>query len=137
MGFESFGTVSFTVETKAADFMMYLEQGKVMATRCRKCGQKYFPPQMDCPKCLDSDVEWFEIKGQGKLTTYSMVHYGPTGFEDDVPYLVAVAEFEDGVKIFSRLSKKVSEGDIKVGMPVKVVPVQLPDNRISYEFQKV
>ena len=136
MGFESFGTVSFTAETKAADFITYLEQGKVMGTKCRKCGAIYFPPQMDCPKCLDSDVEWFEIKGDGKLTTYSKVYYGPTGFEDEVPYLLAVAEFDDGVKIFSRLSKEINEAAIKVGLVVRVVPKQLPDNRIGYEFQK-
>ena len=136
MGFESFGTVTFTTETKAVDFMNYLEQGKVMATRCRKCGQKFFPPRMDCPKCLDSDVAWFEITGNGKLSTYSVVHYGPTGFENEVPYILAVAEFADGVKVFSRLSKEINTADIKVGMSVKVVTVKLPENRISYEFQK-
>ena len=52
MGFENFGTVSFTTEAKAADFITYLEQGKVMATRCPKCGVSYFPPKADCPSCL-------------------------------------------------------------------------------------
>ena len=60
MGFEKFGTVSFTSETKAADFVTHLEEGKVMATKCKRCGQAYFPPRMDCADCLDSEVEWFE-----------------------------------------------------------------------------
>ena len=136
MGFESFGTVSFTVETKAADFITYLEQGKVMATKCQKCGAAYFPPKMDCPKCMDSDVEWLEIKADGKLATYTVVNYGPTGFEDDAPYILAIADFEDGVKILGRLSRNIEEGDIKLGMKLKVVPIKLPGDRISYEFQK-
>ena len=136
MGIENFGTVSFTAETKAADFVTFLEQGKVMATRCRKCGASYFPPKMDCPRCLSSDVEWFGIKGNGKLLTYTVVNYGPTGFENDAPYILALAEFGDGLQVFGRLSRDISEGNIKVGMVLKVIPIKLADGRISYEFQK-
>jgi uncharacterized OB-fold protein len=136
MSFENFGVVSFTAETKASDFVSYLEKGKVMATKCRKCGTSYFPPRLDCPKCLGSDVEWFEIKGNGKLVTYTVVNYGPTGFENDAPYTLAIADF-DGVRVFGRLSKDVKESDIKPGMSLKVLPVKLPGDRIGYEFQKV
>ena len=115
MGFEKFGTVSFTAETKAADFVTYLEQGKVMTTRCKKCGTSYFPPKMDCPKCSSSDVEWFEIKGDGKLLTYTIVNYGPTGFENDAPYTLAIVDFTDGLRVFGRLSRDIKESDIKVG----------------------
>jgi uncharacterized OB-fold protein len=136
VSFENFGVVSFTTETKASDFVGYLEKGKVMATRCRRCGTNYFPPRMDCPKCVGSDMEWFEIKGNGRLVTYTVVNYGPTGFEEDAPYTLAIADF-DGVRIFGRLSKSIKESDIKPGMGVKVLPVKLPGGRIGYEFQKV
>jgi uncharacterized OB-fold protein len=136
VSFENFGVVNFTTETKASDFLSYLEKGKVMATRCRRCGTNYFPPRMDCPKCVGSDVEWFEIKGNGKLVTYTVVNYGPTGFEDDAPYALAIADF-DGMRVFGRLSKGLKESDIKLGMGVKVLPVKLPGGRIGYEFQKV
>jgi uncharacterized OB-fold protein len=136
MGFEKFGIVSFTTETKASDFVSYLEKGQVMATRCRKCGTSYFPPRLDCSKCLGSEVEWFEIKENGKLVTYTVVNYGPTGFENDAPYTLAIADF-DGVRVFGRLSKSIKESDIKPGMMLKVVPVKLPSDRIGYEFQKI
>jgi uncharacterized OB-fold protein len=136
VSFENFGVVNFTTETKASDFLSYLEKGKVMATKCRKCGTNYFPPRMDCPKCVGSDVEWFEIKGNGKLVTYTVVNYGPTGFEEDAPYSLAIADF-DGMRVFGRLSKGLKESDIKPGMEVKILPVKLPGGRIGYEFQKV
>lgn len=135
MSFENFGIVSFTAETKASDFVGYLEKGKVMATRCRRCGTNYFPPRLDCSKCVGSDVEWFEIKGNGRLVTYTVVNYGPTGFEDDAPYTLAIADF-DGVRVFGRLSKGIKESDIKPGMELKILPVKLPGGRIGYEFQK-
>ena len=136
MGFEKFGIVSHTVETKVADFVAYLEQGKVMATRCKECGTAYFPPRMDCPKCSQSDVEWFEIKGVGKLLTYSVVNYGPDGFEDRAPYTLALGEFENGIRVFAFLSRDIKESDIKVGMGLKVVPMELPGGRVSFELQK-
>lgn len=135
MGFENFGTVSFTAEAKATDFITYLEAGKVMATRCKKCGASYFPPKADCPRCLSSDVDWFEIKGKGELASYTLVNYGPTGFENDAPYILALGKF-DGIQIFARLSRDIEEKDIKVGMSLTVSPVKLPDNRIAYEFKK-
>jgi len=135
VSFENFGVVSFTTETKASDFVSYLEKGKVMATRCRKCGTNYFPPRMDCPKCVGSDVEWFEIKGNGRLITYTVVNYGPTGFENDAPYTLGIADFDE-VRVFGRISKSTKESDIKPGMGVKVLPVKLPGSRIGYEFQK-
>jgi len=135
LGFENFGTVSFTTEAKATDFMTYLEAGKVMATRCKKCGASYFPPKSDCPRCLSSDVDWFEIKGKGELASYTLVNYGPTGFENDAPYILALGKF-DGIQIFARLSRDIEEKDIQVGMSLVVSPVKLPDNRIAYEFKK-
>ena len=83
--FDRFGIVHHTVETKIADFIAYLEEGKVMATRCKQCQALYFPPKIDCPKCLGSDTEWVEIKGEGELLSYSVVRYGPAGFEDKAP----------------------------------------------------
>jgi hypothetical protein len=135
VSFENFGVVSFTTKTKASSFVDYLEKGKVMATRCRKCATNYFPPRMDCPKCVVSEVDWFEIKGNGSLVTYTVVNYGPTGFEDDAPYTLAIADF-DAVRVFGRLSKSLTEADIEPGMLVKVVPARLADDRIGYEFQK-
>ena len=136
MGFEAFGKVSFTAETKAAAFVDYLGQGKVMATRCKSCGATYFPPKMDCPSCLKSDTEWVEVKGSGKLIAYSTVYYGPAGFEDDAPYTIAIGEFGGGLRIFSRLSKNIKGEEIKPGMELNVAVIKLPGDRISYEFQK-
>src|SRR5512137_1856433 len=106
MGFENFGVVSFTGETKAAEFVNYLAQGKVMATRCRKCGTVNFPPKMDCPDCLSSDVEWFEVSEPGTLETFAVVTYGPSGFENDAPYTLAVASFGK-FKMFGRMCKDI------------------------------
>jgi uncharacterized OB-fold protein len=81
-------------------------------------------------------VEWFEVKGKGKLATYTIVNYGPSGFEDDAPYTLALGEFEGGLQILARLSKDIAPEDIKAGMALVVVPLKRPGGRISYEFKK-
>ena len=134
MGFEKFGVVSFTSETKAVDFLKFLDEGKMMTTKCRKCGTIYFPPKMDCSVCGASEVEWIEIDELGALVAYSTVMYGPTGFEDDVPYSIAVIRFPSGVQVFGRISKEVPVDNIKVGMKLKIVPIRLPLDKVSYEF---
>jgi uncharacterized OB-fold protein len=134
MDFGNFGTVSFTKEAKAIPFVEYLSQGKVMATQCKKCGRKYFPPRVDCPYCINSEVEWVEVTGKGKLLTFTQVHYGPLGFEDDAPYVLGIVEFPEGVRILSRISKSINPDTIKIGMELTVKPVKLSEEKITYEF---
>ncbi len=133
MGFEKFGTVSFTSQTRASQFVDYLEKGEVRATKCNSCGRVFFPPRADCSWCMISDMEWLEIKGQGKVDSFTKVNYAPTGFENDVPYILTLADF-DGIKVFGRMNKKVAEGDVKVGMAVKVATLALDGEKIAYEF---
>jgi uncharacterized OB-fold protein len=136
MGFEKFGTVSFTAQTKVDKFVDLLGEGKVAGTKCKSCGKTYFPPRADCSNCLSSDTEWFEISGPGKLISFSTLMYAPTGFEEDLPYTIALAQF-GGVKIFGRMSKDLKEEDLKIGMDVEVVPVKLRGEQVAYELKKV
>ena len=138
MGFERFGKVSYVSETKVKDFVNYLEQGKIMGTQCRICKKVYFPPQMDCNNCYSKDsMVWREIVNEWTLITYTTAHFAPTGFEDDIPYILVVAESPEGIRLFARLSKDVSEGQLKPGMKLKLVPVRLPNGKISYEFKPI
>lgn len=134
MGFERFGTVSFTARSKVDHFVDLLDSGKVGATRCRICGKSFFPPRADCCNCLSGDMEWFEVAGTGRLISYSALTYAPTGFEQDLPYTIALVEFSDNIKVFGRLSKEIEE--IKIGMELRVTPVELSSGGVSYEFRE-
>jgi uncharacterized OB-fold protein len=136
VSFNVFGKISYISETKVADFVKYLEAGKIMATRCKRCGKLYFPPRADCPNDLSEDMAWEELSGKCKLLTYTTLNFAPTGFEDDVPYTLAVAQLEEDVKVYTRLSKEIKEDEIKIGMDLKLTPVCLPNGRITYELKK-
>ena len=133
--FKKFGTVSFTAITKTNDFISYLEQGKVMGTRCKECGAAYFPPRSDCVKCLNSNMEWFELTGTGTLLSFSELKYGPVGFEDDLPYTIALLDYGD-YKVFGRISQKIPYEDLNVGMELKTEFNTLPNGQLNYVFTR-
>ena len=70
MGFEKFGHVSFTSQTKTDAFVEYLVKDEIRATKCRKCGVYFFPPQADCSSCLESDMDWVKLKAMERLLVY-------------------------------------------------------------------
>ncbi|MGZ3871241.1 MAG: OB-fold domain-containing protein [Bacteriovorax sp.] len=51
-----------------------------------------------------------------------------------MPYTLAVAEFPEGVKVFGRIDKSLTDDAVKPGMKVKVRTVNLENEHISYEF---
>lgn len=133
--FRRFGTVSFTSVTKVNDFIDRLDQGKVMGTKCVDCGMVFFPPRADCYRCLASNMEWFEIEGEGKLITYSKLKFAPIGFEDDLPYSIAVVDYGT-FKVFGRIAANIPDEDIRTGMSMRTVANELPNGQLNYVFVK-
>ncbi len=133
--FNKFGTVSFTDVTRVNDFIDYLEQGKLMGARCKTCGVKFFPPRADCYHSLDSDMEWFEVTGAGKLVSYSALKYAPSGFKADLPYTIALVDFGD-FKVFGRIDGSVPSDALKVDMNMKAVVTETKNGQLTYTFQK-
>lgn len=136
MSFGRFGKVSYVSETKVADFVKHLEEGRIMATRCSRCGKLYFPPRADCPDDLSADMSWQELTGRCKLLTYTTAHFAPTGFQNDVPYTIALAQCEEGAKVYALLSKDIDEKEVSIQMDLRVAPVKLPNGRVTYELRK-
>ena len=136
MGFEQFGIISFTDTTKAEQFIEYLSNDDLRGTVCKSCGAKFFPPRADCSQCLSDAMDWFPITGDGSLISYTKAMFAPAGFEKDAPYMLGVAEFDDGVKVFGRIDKSLADDEVAGGMKVKVRKVDLGDDRISYELTR-
>jgi len=133
--FKKFGTVSFTAIAKTNDFIDYLESGKVMGTRCKDCGLAFFQPRADCHQCLAGNMEWFEVSGAGRLVTYSKLQFAPVGFQDDVPYCIALLDYGD-YKVFGRISSDIAEEELEIGMEMTTTANTLPNGQLNYVFTK-
>jgi uncharacterized OB-fold protein len=117
-------------------FWEKLKEGEIYATKCKKCGRVYYPPQADCPECLTSEIEWFKLSDEATLETYTQVQARPQGFEQHEPYIIAIATTADGVKIAGRL-ENVKLEDVKVGMKLKTGTRILEDGYVTITFKKL
>lgn len=134
MNFADFGIRSFVAHTQVAAFATHLAEGRVMATRCTGCGKLAFPPRSGCPCCGSEAFAWEPIEGPGRLLTHTTVAYGPAGFENEVPYTLAMVEFPAGIRVFGQLAAEVAAGGPTIGMALRVEPRALPGGRVSYHF---
>ena len=105
----------FTIE----QFYKYVEQGKLMGGRCKKCGTIYLPPRPLCTKCFSKDFEWVEISPKGKLLTYTIIHVAPVQFQSMAPYAVGIVQLENGLKIPGMI-RDVEHEKIEIGMELQV-----------------
>jgi len=119
--------------SKDLRFYEGLKQGKVYATKCKDCGKIYFPPNVDCPECLTTGLDWVELSNEAEIVTFTYVVVRPTTFQQQKPYTVAIGKLNEGVKVLAWLTGfKLSE--IKVGIRAKLVAKVTPEGNATYEF---
>ena len=108
------------VETRP--FWEACQKGRLMLQRCTDCGHIRFPPTHFCAKCRSVKCDWVESKGHGRVFSWIVVrHPVPRDvYAQEVPYVVALIELDEGVRIPSNIIDCKPE-DVSAGMPVSVV----------------
>jgi len=121
--------------SKTLQFWEGLKQGKILATKCKKCGKLHFPPVADCSDCLASNMEWVELSNEATIETFTHVIVRPATFQQEKPYTVAIGRLKEGVRVLAWLTGfKLSE--VKVGMKAKLVAKVTPEGNPTYEFTR-
>ena len=100
----------FTVER----FYDHLTQGRLMGAKCDNCGRLFVPPRPICSTCFSQRLRWKRIRRRGKITTYSEVYVSNDDFQKIVPYVVAIVQLEDGVRL-GGVVRRVTRREIKIG----------------------
>lgn len=104
-------TEAFTIE----QFYKFMSQGKLMAGKCSKCGKIHLPPRPLCDNCYSQAFTWMQIRGKGKLLTYTVIHVAPMQFQALAPYAVGIVELEGGLKIPGMING-ASQEELRIGM---------------------
>ena len=92
----------------------------LIGTRCGNCNKVLFPPRYICPYCRRmGKLEPYKVSRRGKIVTYSIVHVGTEGLEDQVPYVLAIVELDDGPHLTTQIVDCKPE-DIKIGDEVEL-----------------
>ena len=91
---------------------------------CEGCDAKIFPPRDICPECEAPAKTPYTFSGLGTVYSYSTVHNPPQGYEEYVPYTVALVELDEGPLVTAQLAD-VEPDDVAIGMPVEMVTRKL------------
>jgi hypothetical protein len=108
------------IPEESEPFFEAAKDGKLLVQRCSSCGEHQFYPRKICIHCGSSALDWVEASGRGTVHTYTVIHQqGMPGWRDEVPYVAAIIDLEEGVRMTSNVID-VSGSDVSIGMPVEV-----------------
>ena len=105
----------------SAPFWAGLAEGRLLLQQCRACARHRFPPAETCPHCRGVEAEWQPAGGNGRVYSWIVVRHPVPAevFADEVPYVVALIDLDEGVRIVSNLVGIEPEA-VRDGMPVRL-----------------
>ena len=88
----------------SAPFWEAARENRLTYQVCDSCSAATMYPKRLCPSCLGDTLTWTDATGTGEVYTYTEQVAGPpSGFEDLVPYVVAVVQLDEGVQMMSNI----------------------------------
>ena len=85
------------------DYSEALKQNKLLGLKCKACGAITIPPKMVCRQCTSLDMDIVELKGSGKIQTFTSAFIASEGREDECPYIIVMVELDEGPWLMGNL----------------------------------
>ncbi len=123
-------------DAPSAPFFAGLAEGRLMIQRCAACGIAQLG-QDRCLSCRHERLEWAPSFGEGAVYAYTVIHtvFHPA-FADEVPYVAAVVELDEGPRINARI--RVSPPDhVQIGLRVRAEIVEYAPGAFAPVFSPV
>ncbi len=108
------------------EFQEKIHDGEIEGYVCRKCGHKQIDIIQYCPVCHSPDLEKTNFSGKGKVLTYTIEFVAPEPFMNEVPYVWAIVQLDDGPKITGWIQFISKPSDLPVGQRVAFKKSYLP-----------
>ncbi|MGH9027755.1 MAG: Zn-ribbon domain-containing OB-fold protein [Acidimicrobiia bacterium] len=106
-------------------------RGELLIQRCPACGHRQHYPRAVCTQCGETP-EWEQASGRGTVYTYTVVRQNyAKPFRDELPYVVAMIDLEEGPRVMGNVDGPVDE--VHIGMPVEMFTV-VADEGIGIPF---
>lgn len=123
------------VSDESVTFWDATREQRFLLPWCTGCDTAIWYPRLTCPRCLGSVIEWREASGRATVHACS-IHWKPGAgrTEDDGPYVVALVDLAEGVRLMSNVVE-CAPTDVVVGMPVVLVWEPLSDGRYLPVFR--
>jgi uncharacterized protein len=103
-----------------APYWQAAHAGELKLPCCQTCAKFHFYPRASCPHCGSANLDWRKVSGKGVVYSFTVVHRAPSkGFEELVPYAVAVVALDEGPHLMTRLID-VPPQAVRIGLRVTV-----------------
>ncbi|MGC5011090.1 bifunctional MaoC family dehydratase N-terminal/OB-fold nucleic acid binding domain-containing protein [Streptosporangium sp. DT93] len=116
------------VNADTAFFWEGVAAGELRIQRCADCGELRHPPGPICPSCRSTARAHVTASGEGEVYSY-VVHHNPPVPGRSTPFVVAVVELPEGVRIVGNVVD-CDVARVGIGMPVRVTYHQMDDELI-------
>ena len=99
----------------------------LMGEICPHCSAKIFPARDVCPECGGEAKEPFRFSGKGSIYSYTVMNNAPVGFENGLPYTIALVKLNEGPTVTAQLTD-LGENKVEIGMPVQMVTRRIKED---------
>ena len=110
-----------------------LEKERLIASRCRKCGECFHPERVICLNCFSDEMEEVALSTRGKIFTYSLSLPKSPGAPVTAPFIVAYVELPEKVYPFSLITG-CELNEVKIGMDVDLYFWKVRENEEGNEI---
>lgn len=111
----------------SAPYWAAAHDGRLLVQECAHCGHRQWYPRALCTRC-GAEPGWLECTGHGVVHTFTVIHQmGMAGFRDEVPYVVAIVELDEGPRMMGNVVETEVD-DVRIGLEVEVVFVAAADD---------
>jgi hypothetical protein len=103
------------------EFWKGTKRHELLIQECEDCHQRIFYPRTHCTRCTSSHLKWKNSSGKGIVYSYTIIRRPAfPSFAQDVPYVFAIIELEEGVRLASNIIGCKPE-EVYIGLPVQAV----------------
>lgn len=99
-----------------------LEDGKIMARKCNRCGAVMYPPMPICQDCSSTDTEWTELSRDAKLVEFG--YMAPSHVWEHIRPMGSIywgeVELEDGPSLTAIVLGITDPDEVRARLPVPV-----------------
>jgi len=93
---------------------------RLVGVECVKCKSRFLGIRKVCPKCGSRELKEVELSKTGRIYSYTVVRAPPRGRENYGPYILAIVELDDGVKVTAEIVDCTPD-EINIGTRVEMV----------------
>ncbi len=98
-----------------------LKERRLLLQQCGDCGRVRHYPRPMCASCHSLQVQWIEASRRGRLYSWTEVHHPfVPGFRDEIPYVMATVELEEGVRLQCQMLD-ANAAALRLDLPVEIV----------------